>query len=78
MTTPIAAELQARARALRQLAATVERSALRHLLAAGGDDTWRGPTAWAFQDDARRINRLVDETVDALYHAARTLEAAVP
>jgi uncharacterized protein YukE len=68
--------LRGRARALRALARRIDASMIRTLLAAGNDDTWRGPSAWAFQDDARRATSALDAAVDALHRAARSLEAA--
>jgi hypothetical protein len=67
--------LRARARALRSLAGRVDQSVLGELLRAGGDDTWRGPTAFAFQTDARRAERWRDDAVASLRRAARNLEA---
>ncbi|HKA05064.1 MAG TPA: hypothetical protein VKD67_12065 [Acidimicrobiales bacterium] len=67
--------LRARARALRSLAGQVDQSVLGELVAAGGDDTWRGPTAFAFQTDARRANRGREDAVASLHRAARLLEA---
>ncbi len=54
VTTPDPESLRARARGLRALATRLDRSVLHELAAAGGDDTWRGATALAFQTDARR------------------------
>jgi uncharacterized protein YukE len=68
--------LRARARALRALAARIDASVLADLLRAGGDDTWRGPTASAFQTDARRADREREDAVAGLRRAARQLEAA--
>jgi hypothetical protein len=67
--------LRARARALRSLATRVDQSVLGDLLRAGGDDTWRGPTAFVFQTDARRADRWRDDAVADLRRAARQLEA---
>jgi hypothetical protein len=67
--------LRARARALRALAGRVDESVLADLLRAGGDDTWRGPTAFAFQTDARRADRWRQDAVAGLRRAARHLEA---
>ena len=71
-----ASELRDRARNLRALARRLEQSVLVQLPGLGGDDTWRGPTAWAFQDDARRAVRLLDDAIDSALRAARALEAA--
>jgi hypothetical protein len=78
MTTPTTDPevLRARARALRSLAGRVDRSVLGELVRVGGDDTWRGPTAFAFQTDARRADRWRDDAVASLRRAARQLEAA--
>jgi uncharacterized protein YukE len=67
--------LRARASALRTLAGHLDRSILTELQRAGGDDTWRGPTATAFQADARRASRQCDEAAVLLRAAARSLEA---
>jgi hypothetical protein len=67
--------LRARARALRSLASRVDESVLGELVGAGGDDTWRGPTAFAFQTDARRADRWREDAVASLRRAARQLEA---
>jgi hypothetical protein len=71
-----ASELRARASALRSLARRLEQSALVELPGLGGDDTWRGPSAWAFQEDARRAVRLLDDAIDSALRAARALEVA--
>jgi hypothetical protein len=68
--------LRARARALRSLAGRVDQSVLGELVQAGGDATWRGPTAFAFQTDARRADRWREDAVTSLRRAARQLEAA--
>jgi hypothetical protein len=71
-----ASELRARARALRALASRLERSVVVEMPSLGGDETWRGPSAWAFQDDARRAGLLLDDGIDNALRAARALEAA--
>jgi hypothetical protein len=70
-----AGALRARAGALRTLARRLDASVLTELLRAGGDETWRGPTADAFQSDARRAERLCDDAAALLRAAARALEA---
>jgi hypothetical protein len=67
--------LRARANALRTLAGRLDHSLLIELVRAGGDDTWRGPTAAAFQSDARRAERQCDDAAALLRAAARSLEA---
>jgi len=74
-TAADAEALRARARALRTLAQRVDRSVLADLVRAGGDDTWRGPTAFAFQTDARRADRWREDTVASLRRAATQLDA---
>jgi hypothetical protein len=69
-----ARELQRRARSLRRFAAMVEGAQLGALARLAGDDTWYGPTAAAFQDDCRAIDRLVEEAVDGLRRAAVRLD----
>jgi hypothetical protein len=71
-----AAALRERARALRWLAARVDNSVVGELVIAGGDDTWRGPTAFAFQTDARRADRMCGDAVASLRRAAQRLEVA--
>ncbi len=67
--------LRARARALRSLAARLDASVLHDLLAAAGDDTWRGPTADAFVADVRRSAQRCVQAAEELRGAARALEA---
>jgi hypothetical protein len=67
--------LRARARALRGLARRVDASVLADLVRLGGDETWRGPTAFAFQTDARRADRWREDAVASLRRAATQLEA---
>jgi hypothetical protein len=67
--------LRARAHALRAMAARLDASVLYELVAAAGDDTWRGPTADAFVADARRGERVAADAAAELRAAARTLEA---
>jgi hypothetical protein len=74
-TAADAAALRARARALRALARRVDASVLADLVRVGGDETWRGPTAFAFQTDARRADRWRDDAVASLRRAATQLEA---
>jgi hypothetical protein len=69
-----ARELQRRARSLRRFAAMVEGAQLGALARQGGDDTWYGPTAAAFLEDCRAVDRLVDEAVDGLRRAAVRLD----
>jgi hypothetical protein len=66
--------LRARAGALRALARRLDDSVATELERAGGDDTWRGPTAAAFQADARRAVRGCEEAAALLRRAARSLE----
>jgi uncharacterized protein YukE len=66
--------LRARAGALRDLARRLDGSVLGELIRAGGDDTWRGPTATAFQADARRAERQCDDAAALLRAAARSLD----
>ena len=49
----------------------VEGAQLGALARQGGDDTWYGPTAAAFLEDCRAVDRLVDEAVDGLRRAGR-------
>jgi hypothetical protein len=74
MPIPDEAELRARAAAARRLARTLDASLLRRLPALGGDSAWRGPTAAAFQADARWAAGVLDDVVDDLARAASTLE----
>jgi hypothetical protein len=74
MPIPDEAELRWRAAAARRLARTLDASLLRRLPALGGDGTWRGPTAGAFQADARWALGVLDDVVDELARAASTLE----
>jgi hypothetical protein len=74
MPIPDEAELRARAAAARRLARTLDVSLLRRLPALGGDGAWRGPTAAAFQADARWAVGVLDAVVDELARAASTLE----
>ena len=74
-TAADAEALRARARALRAVAQRVDRSVLADLVRAGGDDTWRGPTAFAFQTDARRADRWREDAVASLRRAATQLDA---
>jgi len=67
--------LRARARALRALARRVDASVLADLVRLGGDETWRGPTAFAFQTDARRADRWREDAVASLRRAAAQLDA---
>jgi hypothetical protein len=73
-TAADAEALRARARALRALARRVDASVLAELVGLGGDDTWRGPTAFAFQTDARRADRWREDAVASLHRAATRLE----
>jgi hypothetical protein len=74
-TAASAEALRARAHALRALARRVDASVLGDLLHVGGDETWRGPTAFAFQTDARRADRWREDAVASLRRAATQLEA---
>jgi uncharacterized protein YukE len=74
--TPDPEALRARAGALRALAARLDASVIHDLLAAAGDDTWRGPTADAFGDSVRRAQRGCDDAGEELRAAARALELA--
>jgi hypothetical protein len=67
--------LRARARALRALARRVDASVLADFVRLGGDETWRGPTAFAFQTDARRADRWREDAVASLRRAATQFEA---
>ena len=68
--------LRARARALRSVAARLDASVIHELVAAAGDDTWRGPTADAFCADARRAERQRAGAGEDLRAAARALDQA--
>ena len=70
-----ARELRRRARTLRRFAAMIEGAQLGALARLGGDGTWYGPTAGAFLEDCRTIDRLVHEALDGLRDAARRLDA---
>jgi uncharacterized protein YukE len=72
--TPDPDVLRARARALRSLAARLDASVIHDLLAAAGDDTWRGSTADAFVEGVRRAERRCDDASEELRAAARALE----
>jgi uncharacterized protein YukE len=74
-TTADPAVLRARALSLRLMAMRLGASRLHDLPAAAGDETWRGPTASAFQQDARRAVAAVDRAIDDLIRAAQQLEA---
>jgi hypothetical protein len=74
-TAPDPDVLRARARALRSLAVRIDHSVLGELPRAGGDDTWRGPTASAFQTDARRADGLRADAAVSLRRAALSLES---
>jgi hypothetical protein len=74
-TAASAEVLRTRARALRALARRVDASVLGELVRVGGDETWRGPTAFAFQTDARRADRWREDAVASLRRAATQLEA---
>ena len=69
-----ARELRRRARTLRRFAAMIEGAQLGALARLGGDDTWYGPTAGAFLDDCRTVDRLVHDAIDDLRQAARHLD----
>ena len=75
VTTPDPESLRARARGLRALAGRLDRSVLSELLAAGGDDTWRGATGLAFQSDARRAERARADSVVLLRRCAVDLDS---
>ena len=74
-TAADAEALRTRARALRALARRVGASVLADLVRVGGDATWRGPTAFAFQTDARRADRWREDAVASLRRTATQLEA---
>jgi hypothetical protein len=74
MPIPDEAELRARAAAARRFARTLDASLLRRLPALGDDRAWRGPTAAAFQADARWAVGVLDDVVAELARAATTLE----
>jgi len=76
MTTTPDPDALERARALRSLAARIDASVLHDLVAAAGDDTWRGPTADAFVAEVRWAERRCDDASAALRAAARGLERA--
>jgi hypothetical protein len=69
-----ARELRRRARSLRRFAAMVEGAQLGALARLAGDETWYGPTAGAFLEDCRTVDRLVEEAVDGLRRAATRLD----
>jgi len=69
-----ARELRRRARSLRRFAALVEGAQLDALTRLAGDETWYGPTAAAFLEDCRAIDRLIDDAVDGLRRAATRLD----
>jgi hypothetical protein len=68
--------LRMQARALRSLAGRVDHSVLGELPRAGGDETWRGRTAFAFLTDARRADRMRADAVASLRREAQRLDAA--
>jgi hypothetical protein len=75
VTTPDPESLRDRARALRALATRLDQSVLTELPAAGGDDTWRGATASAFQADARRAERMRVDAVTGLRRCAADMDS---
>jgi hypothetical protein len=69
-----ARERRRRAGTLRRFALLIAGAELGALARLAGDDTWYGPTAGAFLDDCRAVDRLVDGAVRDLRGAARRLE----
>ncbi|HEX9258834.1 MAG TPA: hypothetical protein VF855_04805 [Acidimicrobiales bacterium] len=67
-------ELHRRAAVLRLAAQQIERLDAHRLRLLGGDSTWCGPRAQAFQADARAAGRLLDRASQELVEAARALE----
>lgn len=69
-----AAELRRRAVSLRRGAVVVEDALVGQLRRLAGDATWYGPTAGAFADDCRTVDRLLAEAADDLRRAALRLD----
>lgn len=69
-----ARELRRRAASLRRCALVVEDALIGQLLRLAGDATWYGPTAGAFAEDCRTVDRLLAEAADDLRRAALRLD----
>jgi Holliday junction resolvasome RuvABC ATP-dependent DNA helicase subunit len=67
--------LRARARELRRLAARLHARPLSDVVAAAGDDTWRGPTAdravGLLRADERRLDHAGDDLLRHAVHLER-------
>lgn len=74
MAHPDPAALRRRSAALRRTARSIDESDWWGLRPRAGDDTWRGPTATAFDEALIVAEHALSEALDALAAAAQLLD----